>query len=164
MDINLGQMKELIDVLENSTLTEISIEEEGYKITLKKDYAGGKKHSDSDNTVVSTAKKDKSSQSINEKNKNQITNREDNLIPVTSPIVGTFFRTPSPESPPYVEIGDKVESEDTICIVEAMKVMNEVKAGSNGIVEEVFVEDGEPVEYGETLFLLKPINKNSEKN
>lgn len=164
MDINLEQMKELIDVLEDSTLTEISLEEEGYKITLKKNYSGNTGPSGSE---IDSGTKEKPEGSATKEDETRLSDREsesreDDLIPVTSPIVGTFYRKPAPDSPPYVEIGDRVEAEDTICIVEAMKVMNEVKADSRGLVEEIYVEDGEPVEYGETLFLLKPLTDEAE--
>lgn len=80
---------------------------------------------------------------------------------ITSPIVGTFYRSPSPEEPVYVEVGDRVEKGDTVCIVEAMKVMNEVKADQGGEVTEICVEDGDSVEYGQKLFKLAPPDKGS---
>lgn len=75
--------------------------------------------------------------------------------PVTSPLVGTFYRSPSPEAPSFVEVGSHVEVDQVLCIVEAMKVMNEIKADVAGEVLEVLVENGEPVEYGQPLFLVK---------
>lgn len=74
---------------------------------------------------------------------------------VTSPMVGTFFITPSPDDPPFVKIGDRIEKESVVCIIEAMKVMNEVKAGISGVVEEILVENGHPVEFGTKLFRVK---------
>ena len=74
----------------------------------------------------------------------------------TSPMVGTFYRSPSPESEAFVKVGDIVEADSTICIVEAMKVMNEIKAEQTAEVLEILVENGEPVEFGQPLFLLKP--------
>lgn len=74
---------------------------------------------------------------------------------VTSPMVGTFYTTPSPEDPPFVKVGDRIESDSVVCIVEAMKVMNEVKAGVSGVVSEVLVENGHPVEFGSKLFRVK---------
>lgn len=76
---------------------------------------------------------------------------------VTSPIVGTFYRAPSPTSPPYVEVGDKVEKGQVLCIVEAMKLMNEIESDVSGIVKEIFVENGQPVEWGQKLFAIKVI-------
>ncbi len=74
---------------------------------------------------------------------------------IRSPIVGTFYRTPSPESPPFVNVGDRVHGESVVCIIEAMKVMNEIKAEVTGEVVEVLVENGEAVEYDQPLFRVK---------
>ena len=74
---------------------------------------------------------------------------------MTSPIVGTFYRSPSPSSPPFVEVGQKVQVGDTLCIIEAMKLMNEIEADVSGTVKAVLVENGEPVEYGEPLFIIE---------
>jgi acetyl-CoA carboxylase biotin carboxyl carrier protein len=75
---------------------------------------------------------------------------------VKSPIVGTFYRAPSPESPPYVEIGTYVKKGDTLCIIEAMKIMNEIEADTEGKVVKILVENGQPVEFGQPLFLIDP--------
>ncbi len=82
-------------------------------------------------------------------------NVEDSVNVVTSPMVGTFFSSPSPDDPPFVRVGDKIEKDSVVCIIEAMKVMNEVKAGVSGVVEEVLVENGHPVEFGTKLFRVK---------
>ena len=74
---------------------------------------------------------------------------------VTSPIVGTFYRSPSPDADPYVEVGSKIEKGQTICIVEAMKIMNEIDAEISGTVKKILVEDGEPVEYDQPLFIIE---------
>ena len=75
---------------------------------------------------------------------------------VRSPVVGTFWRRPAPGEDPFVEVGDRVEPGQVLCIVEAMKVMNEVRADRAGLIEEVLVEEGQPVEYGQPLFRLRP--------
>lgn len=75
---------------------------------------------------------------------------------VKSPFVGTFYRAPSPETPPYVQVGEVVKKGQVLCIVEAMKLMNEIEAEADGRVEEILVENGEPVEYGASLFRLTP--------
>jgi acetyl-CoA carboxylase biotin carboxyl carrier protein len=76
--------------------------------------------------------------------------------PFVSPMVGTFYRASSPEAEPFVNVGSAVEPETTLCIIEAMKVMNEVKAETRGRIVEILVENGEPVEFGQPLFLLAP--------
>ena len=77
-------------------------------------------------------------------------------VPFESPMVGTFYRAASPDADPFVSAGTQVNDETVICIIEAMKVMNEIKAETRGEVVEVLVENGEPVEFGQPLFLLKP--------
>jgi acetyl-CoA carboxylase biotin carboxyl carrier protein len=74
---------------------------------------------------------------------------------VKSPMVGTFYRSPSPENPSFVEAGAKVEDKTVVCIIEAMKIMNEIQAETKGTVVEVLVENGQPVEYGQRLFKIK---------
>jgi acetyl-CoA carboxylase biotin carboxyl carrier protein len=73
---------------------------------------------------------------------------------VKSPMVGTFYRAPSPGAKVFVEIGDRVNAGDTLCIIEAMKLLNEIEADAGGVVKEIYVENGQPVEYGEPLFLI----------
>ena len=75
---------------------------------------------------------------------------------ITSPIVGTFYLAPSPDAPPFVKPGDKVGPETVVCIVEAMKVMNEVKAELSGVIRRILVENGTPVEFGQPLFEMEP--------
>ena len=77
------------------------------------------------------------------------------LYKITSPIVGTFYRSPSPDKPPYVQEGDKVSESTVVCIVEAMKLMNEIQAETSGEVVKIYVENGQPVEYGQPLFGIK---------
>lgn len=73
---------------------------------------------------------------------------------VTSPMVGTFYQTPSPDDPPFVKVGDRIDKHSVVCIIEAMKVMNEVKAGVTGTVAEILVENGHPVEFGTKLYRI----------
>src|SRR5919109_2874489 len=78
------------------------------------------------------------------------------LIDVTSPMVGTFYRAPAPDAPPYVEVGSTVSKGQTLCILEAMKLMNELPCEIDGVVREILVEDADPVEYGQVLFRIQP--------
>ncbi|MBO0861573.1 MAG: acetyl-CoA carboxylase biotin carboxyl carrier protein [Chloracidobacterium sp.] len=81
--------------------------------------------------------------------------QEESLHVVTAPIVGTFYRSPSPTAEPFVKLGDTVEAGKTICIIEAMKLMNEIPSDAGGTIAKVFVENGQPVEYGQPLFGIK---------
>lgn len=78
---------------------------------------------------------------------------------IKSPIVGTFYSAPNPESPAFVRVGDAVEAGQTVCIIEAMKLMNEIEADVSGVIARILVENGQPVEYGEPLFALRPSGK-----
>jgi acetyl-CoA carboxylase biotin carboxyl carrier protein len=79
-----------------------------------------------------------------------------NLVEIKSPMVGTFYRAPSPEAPAYVEVGTRVSRGQTLCILEAMKLMNELESEASGTIREICVENGEPVEYGQVLFRIEP--------
>ena len=81
---------------------------------------------------------------------------EDKLVPIKSPMVGTFYRAPAPDARPYVEIGDVVEPGQVVCIIEAMKLMNEIEAEVKGKVVKIAAETGKPVEFGQALFLIEP--------
>jgi len=74
---------------------------------------------------------------------------------VTSPIVGSFYRSPAPGSPPFVEVGQRVNSGDTLCIIEAMKMLNQIESDKAGVVAAILVENGQPVEYGQPLFIIE---------
>ena len=74
---------------------------------------------------------------------------------ISSPMVGTFYRSPSPEAPPFVDVGSTVTEDTVVCIIEAMKVMNEIKAETNGVVAEVLIENGKPVQFGQALFRVR---------
>ena len=74
---------------------------------------------------------------------------------ITSPMVGTFYRAPSPDAPPYGEVGQSVDEESVVCIIEAMKVMNEIKAETSGVIAEVMAENGKPVQFGQVLFRVR---------
>ena len=78
-----------------------------------------------------------------------------NRTTIDSPIVGTFYRSPSPDAASFVKVGDTVTADTTVCIIEAMKVMNEIKAEKSGVIKEILVENGQPVEYGQPIFVLE---------
>ena len=145
--MNYEDIKKLIDDMGNSKLTEISIDfPDGTKIGMKKE------------VKVVEKVQEKNIQHIEQKEVNEIVEtetQEDNCKIVKSPMVGTFYLKPDPNSNPYVEIGEKVKKGDILCIIEAMKLMNEIEAEFDGEVVEVCLNDGDSVEYGKTLFKLK---------
>ena len=81
--------------------------------------------------------------------------RPDNLTEFKSPLVGTFYRSPAPDADPFINTGDEIDSEKVVCIIEAMKIMNEIKTEMNGVIKEILVKNGQAVEFGEPLFLIE---------
>lgn len=144
--IDLKKVKELIDLMKENELIELEIADGDTKVHLKRPGAGVL------NSVPMTAGSAASSTppAVFKEVK------DDGLGKITSPIVGTFYQAPSPDSDPYVKVGDRVTSDTVVCIVEAMKVMNEIKAECSGTVVEVCCKDGQAVEYGQALFKIRP--------
>ena len=147
MEIDTKIIKELIALMEEHNLSEIEIEKEGIKVKLKK---GGQEIKVVESVPLGgvSFQKEKTSEVGEEKN----------AIQVTSPMVGTFYRAPSPGAQPYVEVGQIVNPGDVLCIIEAMKLMNEIKSEVKGKILEILVDNGQPVEFGQPLFLVEPIS------
>jgi acetyl-CoA carboxylase biotin carboxyl carrier protein len=137
--MNLREIKDIIRAIRGTDITEIEIERSGERIKIKRGLSGP-----ADVKIVPTA----SPKSVAE-------DRE--LVAVTSPLVGTFYRSSSLDSPPFIEVGQEVHKGDVLCMVESMKLMNEIESDVDGIVVSIVVENGQPVEYGQTLFLLEPL-------
>lgn len=160
MDLNLEQMEDLIELFEDSGLTEINVSQDDYEIVLKKESGSSVQNVKGENPPhrVVQSEEEKAGKVEEEEAvaEEQGELEESEGVFITSPIVGTFYRSPSPDDPSYVEVGDVIEEGDTVCIVEAMKVMNEVKADAGGEVVEIHPDDGDPVEYGQKLLTLTP--------
>ncbi len=142
--MNLDEIKALIDLLKDTDISEIQIEKEGVRVKLRRE-----RHLSHTFEVLERQAVPKEEPK---------TEHEDtgHLVTVTSPIVGTFYRAPSPDSEPFVEVGSKVRKGQVLCIIEAMKLMNEIESEVDGVVVRILVENGQPVEYGEPLFLIEP--------
>lgn len=146
--MNIKELKEMVNLMNENNLTELEIEKEGLRIRLKK--------GSSLETMASTPiiiEKEK----IAEIEKPKIEEKALKTIEIKAPMVGTFYRSPSPEAPPFVETGQIIEIGQVICIIEAMKLMNEIKSEIRGRILEMLVENGEPVEFGQPLFLIEPL-------
>ncbi|MFA5287082.1 MAG: acetyl-CoA carboxylase biotin carboxyl carrier protein [Candidatus Omnitrophota bacterium] len=149
--MNIKEIKEMINLMNENNLMELEIEKEGMRIRLKKTSSGGEGFSgpivvERQNTA------DLAPKQVQEAEKEA----DFKSLEIKSPMVGTFYRAPSPESPSYVEMGQKVEPGQVICIIEAMKLMNEIKSEIKGKILEVLVDNGEPIEFGQPLFLIEP--------
>ncbi|MDD5634103.1 MAG: acetyl-CoA carboxylase biotin carboxyl carrier protein [Candidatus Omnitrophica bacterium] len=148
--MNIKQIKELIDLMNENNLTEIEVELEGVKVKLTKKPQGTVEQVIT--PVVQTAQPAASKEEAPKLEEAAKQGKE-----VKSPMVGTFYRAPSPDDPPYIQVGDIIKKGDVLCIVEAMKLMNEVKADFGGKILEICVENAEAVEFGQTLFLVEPV-------
>ena len=155
---DLKDIKAIIDLMRKNSVSEFELEKQDFKIRLKRGSNGGGAAAVSVDeapivpymqpaTVIAAAPFPVQSPpvvpAINE-------------VDIKSPMIGTFYRAPSPESAPYVELGTEVTPETVVCIIEAMKVMNEIKAEAKGVITQVMVENAKPVEFGQPLFKIRP--------
>jgi acetyl-CoA carboxylase biotin carboxyl carrier protein len=164
MDLKL--VKNILDLISESDVNEVSIEEGDFKIKVKKRSGSGyseppvlhyqmpqqSQHAEP-NPVAAPASS--AVQSKKDDTEQGEISKEVDGTTVKSPIVGTFYRSPSPESEPFVEVGDRVETGQTLCIVEAMKIMNEIEAEFSGTIQKILADDAQPVEFDQPLFIIK---------
>ena len=146
--------------MKRSELSEFEFEEEGFKIKIKRGSGGQPIISSVPQSAhpfpIISAETLPSGSKGTAPSPSSIPNEDEaGFAYVKSPMVGTFYRSPSPENPAFVENGAKVEEKTAVCIIEAMKIMNEIQAETKGTVVEILVENGQPVEYGQRLFKLK---------
>lgn len=151
------KIKQLMDDMGNSKLTSIEIDfPDGMKISMKKEEKQIiQKVSETPILEVKEVSEVKNVEKPEEKEEIKEAEEKENYNIVKSPMVGTFYLKPSPTSNPYVEVGKKVKKGDVLCIIEAMKLMNEIESEFDGEIIEILVKDGEPVEYGKPLFKIK---------
>lgn len=145
------ELNDLIEVLKTHNLTELQIESGGQRIHLRRETASGPTFAVTAATAFPVVQ-----ESHVESLSVPTAGEKDGYVTITSPIVGTFYRSHSPEADPYVEVGDIVKKGQILCIVEAMKLMNEIESEVDGRVEKVLAESTKPVEYGQPLFLIDP--------
>ena len=147
------KLKEVIYILENSNVNEIDVTFWGRRFRVVKS-AGVNINSDSKlnqtSSVVSNEKPIPSQSKISEDTK------KDNIEEILSPMPGTFYSSPSPEAAPFIKVGDVVSKGDSLCIIEAMKIMNEIESEKSGTIKKLLVDDGSAVDYNQPLFLIDP--------
>ncbi|MCM8777201.1 MAG: acetyl-CoA carboxylase biotin carboxyl carrier protein [Candidatus Omnitrophica bacterium] len=142
------ELKPYADFMKEYELEYLEVRKGDFSLIL------GKKGTVIQKGKVERVAKTASEEEILEDYKQPVQQLED-IVYIKSPLVGTFYRAPSPESPPFVEVGSQVKKGDALCIVEAMKVMNEIKSDYDGTIKEILVENAKPVEYGQVLFILQ---------
>ena len=150
--MNEGKLRKLLELFRDSDLEEIEVQHSfwhGTRIRLTRSRAPSPVAPAAPMPIAPTAPTASTEPAPTEKT-------DDGLHEVLSPMVGTFYRSPSPEADPFVSEGDRIESGQTVCIIEAMKIMNEIPADVQGEVVEILVGDGQPVEYNQALFKIRP--------
>ena len=153
MDLNL--IKKLIRVVEKSEITEFSVQEGELKIKISKNSTGGIQHTISAVPQAVNQPADVNKEIQQTESKTTDMGASQNLHEIKSPIVGTFYRAPAPDADPYVQVGDTVSAGTVLCIVEAMKLMNEIECDVSGKIVKILVENATPVEYNQPLFLIE---------
>ena len=157
--MDLKQIKQIVDMMKKFGLNEFEIEEEGFKLRLKRgqgeisaiQYAAPHAVQPAGSAPTPPSAEAPADSSTREDEKKEVPG----TVYIKSPMVGTFYRAHSPDSPPFVEAGTEVEEDTVLCIIEAMKVMNEIQAEMKGSILEVLVENGVSVEYGQPIFKIK---------
>ena len=158
--MNLEEIQQLINIINKSDLEEVTIEESDFKITLKRPSAKSAVEAcqqpvaqPASPQAVAPPPPATEPRRENTESSKPATN---GLVEIRSPIVGTFYRAHSPEADAFVNVHDRVENGKVLCIIEAMKLMNEIESDFSGTIVEILVENGQPVEYDQVLFLVKP--------
>jgi len=153
-DNDLDRIRDILEIMKANDLVEVEIKHGDDKILLKR---GSSVPVISGVPLIGTASAVGAGEreTVQPGAQAEQTEADAGLVEIKSPIVGTFYATPSPDSEPFVEVGTKVEENSVVCIVEAMKVMNEIKAEVSGTIVEILVKNGEAVEYGQVLFKVR---------
>jgi acetyl-CoA carboxylase biotin carboxyl carrier protein len=154
--VDLKDIKAIIDLMKKNSITEFELERQDSKIRLKRGLSGNNvpvQQEDSNSPALLPLQPIISAPAIGFVAPQPATTGENDI---KSPMIGTFYRSPSPEAGSYVEIGSEVNPETVVCIIEAMKVMNEIKAEVKGTITQVLVENAKPVEFGQPLFRVRP--------
>ncbi len=147
--MNLKDIKDILKLLKGTDIVEFELERDDGKIRVRRQGYKPQEEAVAGSTPAKTA-----TEVVEEKKGEE---KKGDLVTITSPMVGTFYRSPSPDAPPFVEEGSLVKKGQPLCIIEAMKIMNEIEAEIDGKIISILVENGKAVEYGEPLFLVEPV-------
>jgi acetyl-CoA carboxylase biotin carboxyl carrier protein len=155
----LSEIKELIKLVDSTSVQELEIENEGSRLVIRKPGKAEVAYVPAPQAVpahIPAAVQAPAPEAAAPAEPAPAPARTDNLHQIVSPMVGTFYRAPSPDAPPFVNVGDRVTEKTVVCILEAMKLMNPLEAEVRGEIVDILVENGQLVEYGQPLFLVKP--------
>ena len=154
-NVDLKDIKAIIDLMKKNSITEFELERQDSKIRLKRGLSGPS--GGGEDSVPSISGGLAGSQVAPQNTATVPTPVATGEVEIKSPMIGTFYRAPSPEAGNYAEVGSDVNPDSVVCIIEAMKVMNEIKAETRGIIVEVLAQNGKPVEFGKPLFAVRPV-------
>ncbi|MCL0061916.1 acetyl-CoA carboxylase biotin carboxyl carrier protein [Thermodesulfovibrionales bacterium] len=141
--MELDDLKKVIRLLRDTDIAELQIEKEGIKIKIRRDKFFSAASGPQQPVLV-------------EKKGVKVEEAEEGLVTVASPMIGTFYRSSSPDVEAFVDVGTEVKKGDALCVIEAMKLMNTIESEIDGVIIKIFLENGHPVEYGEPIFLVRP--------
>ena len=153
--MDLKEIRTLVDLMKKNGIAVFKMEKEGFKITMKTGEAGNPVHYVTSAPATAATAPAPAQPSPASPETPAAAPAAAGGIEIKSPMVGTFYASPSPENPPFLSVGQEVTPDTVVCIIEAMKVMNEIKAEVSGTVVEIAAENGKPVQFGQTLFRLK---------
>ena len=154
--MELKDIKAIIDLMKKNSITEFELERQDSKIRLKRGLSGAAAHAQADDVLYAAPAPISASAPPVIAPPASVSAAATGEIEIKSPMIGTFYRAPSPEAGAYAEVGTEVGPETVVCIIEAMKVMNEIKAEVKGVITQVLAENGKPVEFGQPLFKVRP--------
>ena len=162
--MDFEEIKSIVELMSQNSISEFELKKEDFKIKLKRGSEGFiASTSEGGPYLLSPPPPQPLSGSGNppsqqpDSSETNASSTNDDTTNIISPMIGTFYVAPSPEAAPYVEVGAEVQPETVVCIIEAMKVMNEIKAETKGVITKILVENAKPVEYGRPLFKVKPL-------
>jgi acetyl-CoA carboxylase biotin carboxyl carrier protein len=151
--VDLKDIKAIIDLMKKNSISEFELERQDFKIKLKRGGVQAVQYEEP--TAVASVPANQASGIV------PLTTTPapaaGNELEIKSPMIGTFYRAPSPESANYVEVGSEVNADTVVCIIEAMKVMNEIKAEVRGVITEILIDNAKPVEFGQPIFKIRPL-------
>jgi acetyl-CoA carboxylase biotin carboxyl carrier protein len=152
--VDLKDIKAIIDLMKKNSISEFELERQDFKIKLKR---GGAQVVQYEDTTTAIALPMNNPATPLPTTSTVVAAPATGEVEIKSPMIGTFYRAPSPESVNYVEIGTEVNADTVVCIIEAMKVMNEIKAEVRGIITEIIIDNAKPVEFGQPMFKIRPL-------
>lgn len=148
--MEIKDIKRIVELMKNNDLTEFSMKDEDIELAMKRGSDQQIVMAAAPAAVAPVPAAAAPAAAVPE------ANEDDGLIEIPSPIVGTFYRRPAPDADPFVQVGSEVSDETVVCVIEAMKVMNEIKAEVKGVIKKIMIDDATPVQYGQTLYLVQP--------